>query len=373
MRLLKLQIPACLIFAVWALSVPDVHALQNTKEPKTIKIGLLIPANNSLEARQGAEIAIRKANKSGGYNNLSFQLIVRSMEGPWGKGSKEAVNMIFEENVWAIVGSNDGRNGHIVEQVATKARIVFLSAWATDPSLSQAFVPWYFCCVPNDLQQASALIEEIYNKRKFNKVAVVSENNFDSKLAITSFMKKTKTAGKPDPLQFRYENTSQNFNDLLNQINKANIDCIILFGQSSSSMKLIQQMRSKKMNQPVFGTIALQDENQLSGQNLKNFESVVLVSSEHWFSPKGLAFREEYQRTYGNMPGPAAAYAYDGIYLIIEAIRMTGLDRDRIQKSLTEIIFEGVTGIIQFDDKGNRLGAPGLMEIKDGIPVDIEK
>jgi ABC-type branched-subunit amino acid transport system substrate-binding protein len=179
MRLLKLQIPACLIFAVWALFVPDVQALQNTKDPKPIKIGLLIPDKKSLAARQGAEMAICKANKSGGYDNRPFQLVVRSTEGPWGSGSKEAVNMIFEEEVWAIVGSNDGRNGHVVEQVATKARIVFLSAWATDPSLSKAFIPWYFCCVPNDLLQAAALIEEIYDKRKFKKVAFVSEKNFD--------------------------------------------------------------------------------------------------------------------------------------------------------------------------------------------------
>ena len=46
------------------------------------------------------------------------------------------------------MGSHDGRNAHLVEQVATKSQVVFLSAWASDPTLSQAFVPWFFSCVP---------------------------------------------------------------------------------------------------------------------------------------------------------------------------------------------------------------------------------
>jgi branched-chain amino acid transport system substrate-binding protein len=359
---------------MWTLFVPDVQALQNTKEPETVKIGLLIPDNKSLAARHGAEMAIRKANENGGFNGRPFQLAVRSMEGPWGTGSKEAVNLIFEEEVWAIMGSHDGRNAHLVEQTATKAGVVFLSAWASDPTLSQAFVPWYFSCVPNDLQQAAALIEEIYNKRKINKIAAVSDNNYDSKLALESFLKKTKLAGKTDPLQFYYENSSQNFNVLLDQINKADVNCIVLFGQPSASLKIIQQIRLRKMSQPVFGTLSLLDENELSDQELQNYENVMLVSSGNWLESKSLAFQQEYQRTFGKMPGAVAAYAFDGMSLLIEAIINAGApDREKIQKSLAKIHYEGVTGPIQFDDKGNRLGEAGMMEIKNGIPVAVER
>ena len=145
---------------------------------------------------QGAELAIREANEKGGLNGFRFQLIVRSMEGPWGTGSKEAVNLIFEEKVWALLGAHDGRNAHIVEQAATKSIVVFVSAWASDPTLSQAFVPWFFNCVPNDNQQASSLIEEIYNKRNFNKVAVISGDDYDSKMTLNCFLKASAKSGK---------------------------------------------------------------------------------------------------------------------------------------------------------------------------------
>lgn len=371
MRFIKLFYPACLILVMLLLIVQGVQASQNPEVPdEPVKIGLLIPDNKSNAARNGAEMAIRKANENGGFNGRQFQLIIRSMEGPWGTGSKEAVDLIFEEKVWAIMGSHDGRNAHIVEQVATKARIVFLSAWSGDPTLSQAFVPWYFSCVPNDLQQASALIGEIYNKRETSKIAIVSDNDYDSKMASGSFVKKAKIAGKPEPLQIFYNNSSQDFNDMLDKINAADISCIILFGQPSASLKIIQQIRQRKMNLPVYGSLLVQGEKELQDEELRDYEGTILVTQGDWLSSKCLSFQEEFQRIYGNKPGIVAAFAYDGMNLIIEAIKNAGLDREKIQKSLAKIHYDGITGVIQFDDKGNRVGVPGLMQIKNGIPVD---
>jgi branched-chain amino acid transport system substrate-binding protein len=74
---------------------------------------------------------------------------------------------------------------------------------------------------------------------------------------------------------------------------------------------------------------------------------------------------------YGKEPGPVSSYAYDGVSVIIDAIRKAGPDRDKIQKALMEISFEGVTGEIQFDSKGNRKTTPGLIEIKNSLPVAV--
>jgi branched-chain amino acid transport system substrate-binding protein len=375
MRLKKSIYLTCLILTslVWSMQV--ANSSYTSQKPgvsdEPVKIGLLIPDNKSVAARHGAEMAILKANENGGFNGRSFQLIIRSMEGPWGTGSKEAVNLIFEENVWAIMGSHDGRNAHIVEQVSAKERIVFLNAWANDPTLSQAFVPWYFSCVPNDLQQASAFIDEIYNKRKIRKVALLSDNDYDSKMASGSFVKKAKITGKPEPLCFIYENSDKDFTEILDKINTAEIKCIILFGQPSASLKLIQQIRQRKMTQSVFGALSVQGETELPDNGLKILEGVALISSVDWLSTKSTAFEKEFQKIYGTKPGIVDAYAYDGMNVIIEAIRNAGLDREQIQKSLKKIHYDGVTGPIQFDDKGNREGVPGIIQITNGIPVDI--
>lgn len=374
MKCTNLFARVCCLTAILVFILPDVLALRiPVIADTTIKIGLLIQDNNSLAARYGAELAIRKANEAGAFKGRKFRLVTRSMEGPWGTGSKQAVDLIDKENVCALLGSHDGRNAHLVEQVSAKERIVFLSAWASDPTLAQAFVPWYFSCVPNDLQQADALIKEIYDLRKLIRIATISDNGYDSKLAVINLAKRIKIAGKKEPEQYFYDNPLQDFNGILDKINKSMIDGIILFGKPSASMRFINQMEKRKMKQRVFGAISLLDENESSMQEQEEYKNMILFVSGNWTGPKGMAFRKEYQRLYGNVPGAVAAYSFDGMSLLIEAVRKSGPDREEIQKALTKIRFEGVTGSIQFDERGKRIGAANLVEIRNGIPVEIGK
>lgn len=374
MKLINLLSKVCGLTVLLGLTVNNILALQiPVNADTTVKIGLLIQDNNSLAARYGAEMAIRNANETGGYKGKKFQLVTRSMEGPWGTGSKQAVDLVYKENVCALMGSHDGRNAHLVEQVSAKERIVFLSAWASDPTLAQAFVPWYFTCVPNDLQQADAFINEIYNRRKLIRIVAISDNGYDSKLAMESLVKKIKTAGKREPIEFFYDNPLQDFDEILEKISKSAADGIILFGKPSSSLKFIYQMEKRKMKQKVFGAISVLDEDESSVQEQEEYRNMILFVSGNWTSTKGLDFRKDYQKLYGNIPGAVAAYSFDGMSLLIEAIRKAGPDRSEIQKALTRIRYEGVTGLIQFDDKGKRVGKVNLVEIKNGISVPAEK
>jgi branched-chain amino acid transport system substrate-binding protein len=359
-----------LIFTILTFTssnVPVSRFADKTENP--VKIGLLIPDNKSVAARQGAEMAVRIANQQGGYHGRPFQLVVRSMEGPWGTGSKQAVSLIFEEEVRAIMGSHDGRNAHLVEQVTTKSRIVFLSAWASDPTLSQAFIPWYFSCVPNDLQQATALQKEIYENQNLEPVALVCDNDYDSQMALKAFLRQAKQAGKPEPVQFLYEHSEMNLKALPDQIRKTGAKSIVICCRPSFSSILIRQIRQSIPGLPAFGPLLLLNENELSDPELMNYENAIMFPAGAWKDSKRLSFQQEFRKSYGKMPGAVASYAFDGMNVLIEAIRNTGLDHEDIQKSMVKTYYEGVTGTIQFDNNGNRKGDFLLMHIKKGLPV----
>jgi ABC-type branched-subunit amino acid transport system substrate-binding protein len=372
MKLSKLLPPSFLLIIMQIFSAEGMQSGQNKSvADNTIKIGLLIQSNQCLAAKEGTELAVRLANEKGGYKGRKFQAVVRSMEGPWGTGSREAVSLIFDDKVFAIIGSHDGRNAHIVEQVSAKSHIPYLSAWSSDPTLSQAFVPWFFNCVPNDLQQASSLIEEIYHRRNLKKAAIVSDNSYDANLAVKSFLKKTKTEGISEPKLYSSENFEKDFNDLATRIKKADAECIILFGQPGFAWDFIRLMRSIKMNQTVYGSLFALGEKELSDPVFAQNGIIVMVSSAFYLKARGKVFMEEFERIYGNKPTEAAAYAFDAANLIIEAIRGAETDRDKIKNELAKIHYEGVTGLIQFDDKGNRMGEAGLIEITNGKPVAV--
>jgi branched-chain amino acid transport system substrate-binding protein len=363
-------IQICLILLIGAFACPGPLVCQIPDNNATnIRIGLLVPDRKSIAAVQGAELAIREANKRGGLNDRHFELVVGSMEGPWGTGSKQAVNLIFNEQVWALLGLHDGRSAHLVEQAATKSTVPFVSAWSGDPTLSQAFVPWFFNCVPNDDQQSASLIEEIYNKRKYNKIVVISGDDYDSKTALDSFLKSVKKSGKPDPVKIYYNNNLMP-DALPEDLIKEDANCIVIFCKPSVSLEIIQQIGQKKIHLPLFGSLMLLNENDLSPQELQVYDNIISIPSGDWSGPENLAFRQKFKNTYNRMPGMVASYSYDGMSVLIGAIRDAGSsDREKIQKSIKNIRYKGVTGSIQFDDKGNRSGNFKIMRMKDGVPI----
>lgn len=350
-----------------------------SKQGDTIKIGLLIPDKETLAAKHGAELAIRKANEKGGCSGIPFQLIVRSTEGPWGTGSTESVSLVFDDEVLAIMGSLDGRNAHLAEQVATKTKLVFLSAWSTDMTLSKAFVPWYFRCLPNDRQQAISLIQEVYIKRKIKNVAIIGTDNNDSQIAVNTFVKIAKLMNVKPPEQFLYDVSDRNYQEILTEIKKNSIEAILLFGKPAFASEIIPLFQQYNIKQPVFGSLSILDDQKASSPDWSILEDVIMISSNQWFTGKGIAFQKEFQKEYGYQPGPAAAYAYDGINVIVEAIRNAKPHRNSILDDREKIIdvfsktnYSGITGGIQFDENGNRAGKVGLMRISDGKPVVID-
>jgi ABC-type branched-subunit amino acid transport system substrate-binding protein len=188
-----------------------------------------------------------------------------------------------------------------------------------------------------------------------------------------SFLKSVNESGKPDPVQFNYEDYSLNLNDLSDGIKKAKVNCIVLFCPPKTSIKITRHFRQKEINLPLYGSLMLLNENELSTQELEVYDNILSIPSGNWSGPENMSFRQEFQKTYNRIPGMVASYSYDGMSVLIEAIRKAGSeDREMIQKSLKNIHFNGVTGPIKFNDKGNRLGNFELMRTKGGVPVSRE-
>jgi branched-chain amino acid transport system substrate-binding protein len=185
---------------------------------------------------------------------------------------------------------------------------------------------------------------------------------------LKNYLKEVGSSGRKEPIQFKYNDTIQDPDYLSGRLKDSDIDCIILFVQAPAAFHIIHQLRQNHLNQPVYATLNQLDENKIPQMEFKYYENVEFVSPELLAGKQGIAFSEKYRKKYGNIPGAVAACAFDGMNLLIEAIRKAGTERENIQKALRDIKYEGVTGTIQFDEKGNRKGAPVFVEIKNGIP-----
>ena len=359
--------------------LPALFSFSNTETNDTgfslpadepIKIGFLIQESRARSAVLGAEMAIRKANLAGGYDGKQFSLTVRSMEGPWGTGSKQAVDLIFEENVWALIGYHDGRNAHLVEQAATKSIVPFISAWSSDPTLSQAFVPWFFNCVPTDRQQAQLIVKNITGKFKPGYTVVITGDDYDSRMASDNFINEMKNAGKALLRNIEVKD-NESIDDILSSLTKPSYpQCLVLFCQPRTASGILGRLKLQKSSMPVYGSIMTIDENKINDEEISCFDDVLVVAPADWTDKSFNEFMKEYKKEHNRLPGMVASYSYDAAYLVSEAIRIAGTkDRASIQTALKQIRFSGATGLIRFDEKGNRTGTFEIRKIKNGLPL----
>ncbi|MCK5701375.1 MAG: ABC transporter substrate-binding protein, partial [Cyclobacteriaceae bacterium] len=273
--------------------------------------------------------------------------------------SKQAVSLVYDEEVSLIVAALDGRNAHLAEQVAAKSHVVMLSTQSSDPTLSRAYVPWYFRIVPDDRQQAEVLVEEIYYKEKYTKVALVSLDNYDGKMSVESMVKKSEEKGLLKPEVF----IGLEEHELLDKSTKNPWDAIVLSGMSKNISEIISKIKSASRNTKIYAFLNVFN----SMENFKppHVENIWYVSSFEMHDPKWRSFKKAYQSKYGYNPSPSLAFVYDGIMLSIEAIRKFGPDPEEIKISFKSTEFEGITGGIDFDKLGNREMEWRLVEVVD--------
>ena len=331
---------------------------------QSVNIGLLIQDKSELSALRGAELAVKIANQHGGLNGLKFNLVTKSMEGPWGTGSKQAVSLIWEDQVCVLLGSHDGRNAHLVEQASAKSIVPFVSAWSSDPTLSYAYIPWFFNVVPNDEQQAQILINEIFNAKGLARELIIVDETYDSKQAAGSYLKYSDIRGRIPPVTINFEEFRNRPELFTGMIRASGTDCIVMLCGPETALISTRLFQKNHITMPVYGSFLTLNENRMSEMDFRMLKTKVIVPDAGWPAPKLNDFKNLYKSTYGTDPGPVAIFAFDAMNTVIEAIRKAGdTDNESIREALAGIRYEGVTGTVHFGKLGIRSDS-GLFDKK---------
>ncbi len=345
-------------FLAWLspLSETDLNPIQD----KTVTIGLLVSHKSQNEIIHAAELAIETKNLKGGFNGHPFKLVVRSTEGPWGAGSKESVSLVYEDDVRAFVGSLDGRNGHLAEQVAAKSHLAYLETRTSEPTLSQAYVPWFLRIVPNDNQQAQAILDLIGEKGR-GKTALLLSEDYDAKYAAKALTKYSAQTNGISPLIIAVNPNESSTKSAVDQLKKAGSDHLIIPYYSDTALGLVADLREKLPHLKVYGTLAF-SMGINSRSDLKNLEGMILLQ----------AFKGADDQSPIHPGKLASSYTFDGVTLILNAILKVGLDRESISDFLAGGDHpNGKTGPFRFDDMGNRTGNIRFVQILNGEVVSL--
>lgn len=340
---------------------------------KAVKIGFLGPLKGSPEAPlgqgmlQGATLALEEANEQGGYHGLPFVLVTRNDQGIWGASSNEIVKL-YEEKVWAILGSIDGASSHIALRIVLKLDIPLINTGTTDPTLTETAIPWMVRCMADDRQNSYALAFYILKLKGYKRIAVLRDNNRYGRTGIIEFGGAARRLGHPLLFELRYATGDTSFTAQLERIRQASAQAVVIWGNAEEAGLIVQQMRALGMQQAIFGADRLVSPEfiRVAGQAAEGVVATYPYNPRR-DDPRLQAFNRSYYQRFGEQPEAFAAHAYDGMTLLIKAIRSAGLNRVGIRDALTAVkTFRGVTGEITFDATHNDIGTIWMAEVRNG-------
>jgi ABC-type branched-subunit amino acid transport system substrate-binding protein len=319
-----------------------------TADNELIRIGLLItekPDQNPLmmEAVHVTELAGEIVNEKGGIMQKSVQIVVKSVDGNWGAGSKQAVSLIYEHQTTALLGFVDGRSAHLIEQVCTKAEIPFISTLSPDPSLSRINIPWFFSTLPHADQQAAALAEHLYSGNIARDILVVTSDDYDQTFISRSFADLAAGKYENQPATFTYAAGQHDFSGVLSNLAEMNAAALVFFGASDELESLAEQLTLANIDIPIH-TPVMNLDNELAARYSGPLYTLRPGSPVHDDTE---AFKALFFERYGYMPGIQTTYLYDGLQLLFRAIRENGEESEPIRNTLANM-----TEPATFDSEG---------------------
>lgn len=315
-----------------------------------LKIGLLLPdrGNRLMEAaevRRGAEMAVDEARHSGQRVNL----VVRTDGGNWGTGVRAITALAFTDNSDVLMGGVDSATAHLIEQIAMKARVPFLTPWASDYTLTRIGIPFMFLIAPDDRQVAPVLVRRVFAKGN-PSVGILCGEDRSNRLAAYSFIRFAARAGHPIP-------NSRVWLTPDGAPTPAGVPGRVNLSPSHPLAPLDQVLR--EMSAARLGTVVLFGSMDLDGRVTAaagsmraDFRLVTPMQA----TLLDVGFRKRFAARYHSEATLPAAYGYDSVMVAVRAARTVPNpdNHQALRDAIVRIRTTGVTGPIAFDKRGNR-------------------
>jgi len=224
---------------------------------------------------------------------------------------------------------------------------------------------------PADDEQAKILAQWVLEKN-YKKVALIYTNNSWGRPLAETFEKYFQAHGGKVVLKEGVEEKTTDMRPVLLKIRKRGVKVVVSPTYPIEGGNLVRQAREMGLDLVFFG-----------GDNwdAPEFLRIAGSAAEGVFfvdpaEPSGKRFEEfakKYKKRYGEKPDVNAAFGYDALYAVAQAMKIAKkLDGFHIRKALLKVSFEGATGRIEFDESGNRRHAAfDKNVIKNGRKVRI--
>jgi branched-chain amino acid transport system substrate-binding protein len=354
-----------------------------------LKIGALLSVTGPAaflgapEART-LEMLVEQANARGGVAGHPVKLIVKDTGGSPEKAVSFARQLIDEEKVFAIIGPSTSGETMAVKAIAEESRTLLVSLAAAEVIVNPV-ATHVFKTAQKD-SHAAALIFQDMKKRGITRIAVFSSNTGFGKAGKEQIARIAPEYGIQIVLDEVYDKAATDLSAEATKLKGSNAQAVLNWSIEPAQSILVKNIRQLGLVLPIyqshgFGNLAYAKAAGTAAEGvifpLGHLAVADALPAGNPQKPVLVAYRDAYQKRYGEEVSGFGGYAWDAFQLIAAAVQKVGLDRAKVRSALESTQgFVGQSGVFRFsptDHNGLGIDSFEMLTVKGGKFVPLAK
>lgn len=352
-----------------------------------IKIGLQGPLTGGsspmgVSMRDGAKLAVTEINAKGGVLGRKLELIERDDEAKNERGVQIAQELINKEKVVAALGYINSGVALASQRFYQEAKIPVMNNVATATTITKQFADqpenYVFRNSANDTIQSAMIVDELVNRRKFTKIAILADSTNYGQLGREDLEKALAAKGLKAVAIEKYNIKDVDMTPQLLKSKEAGAEIVITYGIGPELAQIANGMVKLGWKVPMMGSWTLSMGNFIDNAG-KNADGATMPQTfiQEANTPKRKSFIEAYQKTYkvDRIPSPvSAAQGYDSVYLLAAAITQAKSTEGPKVREALEDLKAPVEGVVttynkpfsKADHEAITMNMPVIGKVQDG-------
>ena len=364
MAILKLkhrEIAVVAMAIVLGLGITACGKKEETKEG-IIKIGSAAPLTGAIahlgkDNENGARLAVEEVNKAGLVINgkpVTLELLGEDDASDPKTGTSIAQKLV-DAKVVAVVGHLNSGVSIPASKIYSDAGIVQISPSSTNPDYTHQGFKTTYRLVGTDAQQGPALAHYAIHNLKAKTIAIVDDATQYGKGLADEFEKTAKADGATIVIREATNDKASDFKAILTNIKSKKPDVIMYGGMDATGGPFAKQAKELGLPAKIVGgdgvcSPTLAD---LAGDAIDNVVcSTVGVPLSKIKDADG--FSKRYKARFNSEVQIYSPMSYDAVMVLVDAMkRANSTDAKAILEAMPQTKYEGLTGHIAFDSKGD--------------------
>jgi branched-chain amino acid transport system substrate-binding protein len=323
-------------------------------QQQTVKVGLILSmtgpfASTGKQLEQGAKLYLAKNGDT--VDGKKIQLIIKDDGGVADQAKRLAQELVVNDKVHVLGGFALTPLALAAAPIATQSKtpaVVMVAATSSVIDASNYFVRSSFT-VP----QVTAGVAEWAPKNNIRNVVTVVSDYGPGIDAEKSFKERFEANGGTVQQSLRVPVRNPDFAPFLQRVRDAKPDAVFVFLPAGVGSQFMKQFAERGMHQAGIRLLATGDVTEDDILNDMGDVALGVVTSHHYSaahpSKMNQTFVADFKRAYGGKrPNYMAVAAYDGMHLIVDAVRSSkGATGDALLNAMKGQAFESPRGKIQ--------------------------